>query len=139
MLLIAESQSVDTIVAAVADYVARRLVERERDLAVDPRVAEEPRPQPAEASGPVAWPIARPRPRALHFPPPGASEPLPVAEQPRARPRRGIMRRLGDVLSLFLMLLGSITFALLLGVGGLLGLDGAPARPLGHWIGAPPF
>ena len=38
-LLIAESQSVDTIVAAVTDYVARRLVERERDLAVDPRAA----------------------------------------------------------------------------------------------------
>ena len=67
-VLMAESQSVDTIVAAVSDYVARRLVERERALAADPRVAEEPRPQPAEANGPMAWPIARPRPRALHFP-----------------------------------------------------------------------
>ena len=42
-LLMAESQSVDTIVAAVSDYVARRLVERERALSVDSRVAEEPR------------------------------------------------------------------------------------------------
>ena len=72
---------------------------------------------PAEANGPATWPIARPRPRALHFPAAGATEPLAVAEQPRARPRRGILRRLGDVLSLFLMLLGSITLALLLGVG----------------------
>src|SRR5277367_2476019 len=103
-VLMAESQSADTIAAAVADYVARRLVERERALALDSRGAEEPRPQPAEADGPAAWPIARPRTRALHFPPAGASEPLPVAEQPRARPKRGIMRLLGDVLSLFLML-----------------------------------
>ena len=33
-VLMAESQSADTIVAAVADYVARRLVERERALTV---------------------------------------------------------------------------------------------------------
>ena len=33
-VLIAESQSVDTIVTAVADYVARRLVERERAVTV---------------------------------------------------------------------------------------------------------
>jgi hypothetical protein len=138
-LLIAESQSVDTIVAAVADYVARRLVERERELAVDPRAAAEPRPQPVEASGPVAWPIARPRPRALHFPPPGASDPVPVAEHPRARPRRGIMRRLGDVLSLFLMLLGSITFALFLGVGIYWAWTTRLRDLWTQWIGAPPF
>ena len=69
-VLMAESQSADTIVAAVADYVARRLVERERALATGPaRTAEEPRPQPGDANGPMAWPIARPRPRALRFPP----------------------------------------------------------------------
>ena len=34
-VLIAESQSADAIAAAVADYVARRLVERERALAAD--------------------------------------------------------------------------------------------------------
>ena len=38
-VLMAESQSADTIVAAVADYVARRLVERERAVTVDSRVA----------------------------------------------------------------------------------------------------
>jgi hypothetical protein len=138
-VLIAESQSVDTIVAAVADYVARRLVERERALTVAPRVAEEPPAQPLEANGPATWPIARPRTRALHFPPAGASDPLPVAEQPRARPKPGIMRRLGDALSLFLKLVGSITLALLLGVGA----DWAWTTRLRdlwtHWIGAPPF
>ena len=67
-VLMAESQSLDTVVAAVADYIARRLVERERAVSVDSRGPEGPRPQPAEANGPATWPIARPRPRALHFP-----------------------------------------------------------------------
>src|SRR6202034_965563 len=89
-VLMAESQSADTIVAAVADYVARRLVERERAVTVDSRVAEGPRPQPAEANGPATWPIGRPPTRALRVPPPAASEPLAVTEQPRARSRRGI-------------------------------------------------
>jgi hypothetical protein len=138
-VLMAESQSVDAIVAAVADYVARRLVERERALTVDPRVAEEPRLQAPEASGPATWPIARPRTRALHFPAAGASEPLAAAEQPRARPRRGVTRRLGDALSLFLMLLGSITFALLLGVGVYWAWTLRLRDLWAYWIGAPPF
>jgi hypothetical protein len=138
-VLMAESQSLDTIVAAVADYVARRLVERERAVTVDSRVAEGPRPQAAEAVGPATWPIARPRTRALHFPPAAASEPLALAEQPRARPRRGIMRRLGDALSLFLMLLGSITFALLLGVGVYWAWITRLSDLWARWIGPPPF
>jgi hypothetical protein len=138
-VLMAESQSLDTIVAAVADYVARRLVERERAVTVDSRVAERPRPQPAEANGPATWPIARPRTRALLFPPPTESEPLAVAEQRRARPRRGIMRRLGDVLSLFLMLLGSITLALLLGVGVYWAWVTRLSDLWAYWIGPPPF
>jgi hypothetical protein len=135
----AESQSLDTIVAAVADYVARRLVERERAVSVDSRVAEGPRPQPAEANGPATWPIARPRTRTLHFPPPAASESLAIAEQPRARPRRGIMRRLGDALSLFLMLVGAITLALLLGVGVYWAWITRLRDLWAHWFGAPPF
>jgi hypothetical protein len=139
-VLMAESQSVDTIVAAVADYVGRRLVERERAVTVDSRVAEGPaRPPPAEASGPATWPIARPRPRPLHFPPAGTSEPLAAAELPRAQLRRGIMRRLADVLSLFLMLLGSITFALLLGVGVYWAWITRLSDLWARWIGPPPF
>jgi hypothetical protein len=137
-LLMAESQSVDTIVAAVADYVARRLVERERALTIGPRAAEEPPGQPLEANGPATWPIARPRRRALHFPPPAVSGPL-AAEQPRASPKRGVLRRLGDVLSLFLMLLGSITLALLLGVGVYWAWFMRLRDIWMHWIGAPPF
>src|SRR6185312_155384 len=60
-VLIAESQSADAIAAAAADYVARRLVERERALAADWRVDGARPSQPrAEADGPRAWPIAKP-------------------------------------------------------------------------------
>jgi hypothetical protein len=138
-VLMAESQSVDTIVAAVADYVARRLVERERAVTVDARIAEGPRPQPAEANGPAAWPMARPRTRALHVPPPAPSEPLADAELLRVRPKRGIMRRLGDGLSLFLMLLGSITLALLLGIGVYWAWITRLSDLWARWIGPPPF
>jgi hypothetical protein len=138
-VLIAESQSVDTIVAAVADYVARRLVERERALTGDSSVVEEPRPQAAEASGPATWPIARPRARALHFPPQGASEPIASAEPPQARRRRGIARRLGDALSWLVMLLGSITLALLLWLGVYWAWITRLRDVWAQWIGAPPF
>jgi hypothetical protein len=138
-VLMAESQSPETIVAAVAGYVARRLVERERALTADPRVVEEPRPQVPEATGPATWPIARPRPRALHVPAVGASEPLAAAEAPQARRRRGITRILGDALSLLLMLLGSITLALLIGIGGYWAWTARLRDLWAHWIGAPPF
>jgi hypothetical protein len=137
-MLMAESQSVDTIVAAVADYVARRLVERERALTVDPRAVEEPHPKAFEADGPAAWPIARPRTRALHFPAVAASE--VVAAEPRtARRQRGIARGLGDAFSMFLMLLGSITLAILLGVGGYWAWTARLRDLWAHWVGAPPF
>ena len=67
-VLIAESQSVDAIAAAVANYVARRLIERERALASDWRDAQAPQPHKTdpqahkalqdEAKGPRAWPLA---------------------------------------------------------------------------------
>jgi hypothetical protein len=83
--------------------------------------------------------MARSPPRVLHFPPASATEPVPAAEQPKAPRRRGIMRRLGDVLSLFLMLLGSITFALLLGVGVYWAWITRLSDLWAHWIGPPPF
>jgi len=130
--LIAESQSADAIAAAVADYVARRLVERERALAADWRAAEEPQPEPQpEINAPPAWP----RLRALHVPPVGAGDAL--AEQRKARP--GFARRLGDALGLLLMLLGSVTLALLIGIGGYWAWTARLRDLWTHWIGAPPF
>ncbi len=98
-VLIAESQSADAIAAAAADYVARRLVERERALAADWRVDGAPPSQPrTEADGPRAWPIAKPRP--LGAPPAGGIEqPAALAGGPAAQPQRGFARRLGDALS----------------------------------------
>jgi hypothetical protein len=49
------------------------------------------------------------------------------------------MRRLGDVLSLFLMLLGSITLALLLGVGVYWAWITRLSDLWARWIGPPPF
>jgi hypothetical protein len=140
-MLIADNQSVDAIVAAVADYVGRRLVERERALTTDWRPADAPPPQPqrAEVNGPAAAPTAKPRVRTLSFPPPAASDPFGATEQAYARRRRGIGRRLGRAFSIFLMLLGSITFSLLLGIG-LYWAWTARLRDLwAHWLGAPPF
>ena len=138
-VLMAESQSLDMIVAAVADYVARRLVERERAVTVDSRLSEGQRPQSAEANGPATWPIAKPRTRALHAPAAAVTDPLGAAEPPKARRRRGVARRLGDALSLFLMLLGSITLALLLGVGVYWAWVTRLRDLWIHWLGAPPF
>jgi hypothetical protein len=135
-VLIAESQSADAIAVAAADYVARRLVERERALAADWRVDGAPQPQP-EADGPRAWPIAKPRTLAW---PPGGIEPMAAAaDEPKARPRRRFAQRLGDALSLFLMILGSITLALLVGLGAYLAWTTRLRDLWSQWIGAPPF
>lgn len=137
-MLIAESQSVDAIAAAVANYVARRLIERERALASESRAAEKA-PQ-AEANGPRAWPLAggaaRGRPASIH----GASEAIEAAAGDwAAPPRRRFIRRLGDALSLFLMTLGSITLALLIGLGGYLAWTMRLRDLWAQWTAPPPF
>jgi hypothetical protein len=138
-LLIAESPSAEAIAAAAADYVGRRLVERERALAADWR-AEAPLPQSQpEVNGQRAWPIAIPRARALHFPVASAGEAPGAAEQPRARRRPRLAERLGDALSMFLMLLGSITLVLLIGLGVYLAWTTRLRDLWTHWIGAAPF
>ena len=113
-LLIAESQSLDTIVAAVADYVARRLVERERALTVA-RVWSRGRARNRwkRAGRDLADRQAAPARLALSRC--RRERAACAAEPPKRGRRRGFARRLGDALSLFLMLLGAITLALLLG------------------------
>jgi hypothetical protein len=139
-VLIAESQSVDAIAAAVANYVARRLIERERALASDLRDAQAPEsrkaPQ-AEANGPRAWPIAGGRARPLSPRAGGAIE--AAAGDWVAPPRRGFLRRLGDVLSVFLIMLGSITLALMIGLGGYLAWTMRLRELWAQWTAPPPF
>ncbi len=142
-VLIAESQSVEAIAAAVAGYVARRLIERERALAAESRDAQaahaEKAPQ-AEANGPRAWPLAngaaRGAPMSIH----SATEAIEATTgEWAAPPRRGFLRRLGDALSLFLMMLGSITLALLIGLGGYLAWTMRLHDLWDQWTGASPF
>jgi hypothetical protein len=140
-ILIAESQSIDAIAAAVANYVARRLIERERALAASlrdplPPQAENKAPG-ADAKGPRAWPLASGSARAAPPPAGGASE--SAAGERRAPPRRRFVQRLGDALSLFLMMLGSITLALLIGLGGYLAWTMRLRDLWAQWTAASPF
>jgi hypothetical protein len=132
-LLIAESQSVEAIAAAVANYVARRLIERERALASDRLDAEPLRTDKGRRHAEAKGPLASSQPGR-------ASGAIEAAGDERARrPRRGFVRRLGDALSLFLMMLGSITLALFLALGGYLAWTMRLRDLWAQWIGPPPF
>jgi len=90
-ILIAESANVRIIVSAATNYVARRLVERERALASDWRSAASDAPKPKQAS------------------------PRPTIRRP-PRPRGGALRLVGDVLNAFFIGLGTLVLiALVLG------------------------
>jgi hypothetical protein len=129
-VLIAESQSTEKIAAAVANYVARRLVERERALTSDcraPDALEEPRALPiTPASNSLAAAIDEGEART------GSADPPALRE-------KGFAKRLGDALSLFLMMLGAITLALLIGLGLYLAWTMRLRAVWAHFIGPPPF
>ncbi len=95
-VLIAENESADRIVAAVTNYVARRLVEREQALAADWRHRS-----PASEA-------IRTRTRA-HNLAREANGPMPVAKPPPPRRSRSVGGLLGDAFGFLLMTLGSIT------------------------------
>ncbi len=138
-VLIAESQSIDTIAAAVANYVARRLVERERALASDVRAAEAPKAGGKEPFAlPSGSPIASAPAGQLLSPPIDEEEAEEAAAETPAR-RRRVSERLGDALSLLVMVLGSITLALLIGVGAYFAWTMRLRGLWAHFIGAPPF
>ena len=142
-VLIAESQSVDAIAAAVANYVARRLIERERALASDWRDAQAPAasqdgpasPQGAAGRGQGAARLAAGRWRPVV----GERGDRGGRRRLGGAPRRGFVRRLGDVLSVFLMMLGSITLALLIGLGGYLAWTMRLRDLWAQWTAPPPF
>ncbi len=94
--MIAESPKIDVIVAACTNYVARRLVERERALQAEP-----PRDEEGEAA--LHAPLGAPKPA-------GAPKAGPNREQiPPASRKRGFWRRLGAVLAFVLMAVGAAT------------------------------
>ena len=111
-VLIAETERIDRVVAAITNYIGRRLVERERALASDWRSKEgEPSPGQSRDARPAS---------------PEAAEPAPASGE-TARRRRGERRirrcagaprargwtRVGDLFSFLLLVLGSMTFCLL--------------------------
>jgi hypothetical protein len=108
-VLIAETERMDRVVAAITNYVARRLVERERALASDWRSQENAPSQNqtrARAAG-LAERSASAKDKILVDGKSGALAP---------ESRRSFWSRLGDLFSFLLLVLGSMTFCLLVGV-----------------------
>ncbi len=124
--LIAESQQIDRIVAAVTNYVARRLVERERALAAECDEARQPVEPAAEAA------FRRPEPPRAK-----AEAQAPPAAFGEAPPGWG--RRIGSAFAFLLMTLGSITLVCLLALGGYFAWTWRLRGLWAHWFGPPPF
>ncbi len=134
-VLIAESQQIDRVVAAVTNYVARRLVERERALA-----AESADP---EKRDPATWP-ARGAGSGVGEPEPASSSPEAAPslapQAAAAPPRRTFVQGLGDALSFVVMTLGSITLICLMAIAGYFAWTFRLHDVWTHWMGgAAPF
>ena len=95
-VLLAESDQADVITQAVADYLARRLIEREKALSA----ATNPAIQPLHSVGLVSAP--------------GAQQPAP-GKPPRARP--GFLRYLARGFAFLIEVIGSAVFFGLLAAG----------------------
>jgi hypothetical protein len=152
-VLIAQGEQMSRIVSAVTNYVARRLVERERALAAnaeaesadagEPGLMAEFAPAP-EARKPATWSMRPSAPPALGVERPLAS-PVPAAAVAEPAPLPGLgkrrwRRRLADALSYLVMTLGSVTLALLLALGAYLVWTTRLHDLWTQWMhGAPPF
>jgi hypothetical protein len=108
-VLIAETERIDRVVAAITNYVARRLVERERALASDWR-SQESAPSPNQTRTRAAGLAERSAAAKDKVLVDGKSGAL----APESRP--SFWSRLGDLFSFLLLVLGSMTFCLLVGV-----------------------
>jgi hypothetical protein len=113
-VLIAEGQQIERIVAAVTDYVARRLVERERTLAVEREESRQPADWARQQDGSAA--------AAFDGAPPSSWG-----------------RRIGNAFAFLLMTLGSATLICLLALGGYVAWTLWLRAHWTHWFGPPPF
>jgi hypothetical protein len=136
-VLIAETERIDRVVAAITNYIGRRLVERERALASDWRSKDgETSPSQSRSRAGLA---KGGEPRA-----PAAETSLAVAETRAAvsdaqEPRRSWLNRVGDLFSFLLLVLGSMTFCLLVGVAGYAVWENWGRALWTAWFGPPPF
>jgi hypothetical protein len=129
-VLIAETERIDRVVAAITNYVARRLVERERALASDWRSRDEVlASQTARAAGLAG--VAPPKDKPLVDAKSGALAP--------EEPPRSFWSGLGDLFSFLLLVLGSMTFCLLIGLAAYAGWERWGRAAWTAWIGPPPF
>jgi hypothetical protein len=134
-VLIAQSERIDTMTAAVANYIARRLIERERALASDWR---------SDASAPSETDVgARARALAAGIDRPANDETGPLTPGLNAATPAAAGWRLGDALwsgsAFLLLLLGSMTLWALIAFA-VFGFWGAGARAFWTaYFGAPPF
>src|SRR5260370_13100627 len=102
-VLIAEGERVDKLVAAITNYIGRRLVERELALASDWRSKEgEP---PLKETRARAAELANAAEQAKA---PAEETPQPAAAQP-PRERSSWLGRAGDVMGFVLTVVGAIT------------------------------
>jgi hypothetical protein len=117
-VMIAESERIERMVAAITNYIARRLVERERALASDWRSKlNEPSPKQTRArAANLAKAAAQGKPPQdeTFAEAADAAEAAEAADAQKAR--RGRFARAGDLFSFLLLVLGSMTFCLLIGV-----------------------
>jgi hypothetical protein len=146
-VLIAESQQIERIVAAVTNYVARRLVERQRALATE---SGEERAAAAESGDnsrqSAVWPTRQVEPaaeRVSRKPQPAEakteSQAIAAAFREPARSAKTFGQRMGDVFAFFLMTLGSVFLICLLALGGYFAWTVRLRALWAHWIGLPPF
>ncbi len=114
-VLIAESPLIERIVAAMTNYIARRLVEREQALASDWRSREAPS-NGAKASARVLQSAGAARARDGSRPPAdGSARPAAATGLPLKRRRWQAVA--GDLFSFLLLTLGSVTFIALVCFG----------------------
>ena len=125
-VLIAEGERLDKMVAAITNYIGRRLVERERALASDWRSKEGEPPLKETQARTAALVKAAEQSKAA------TDEAAVAPEAETARPRQSWLGRAVDWIGFALMALGSFVFCLL--VWELWG------RALWtSWFGPPPF
>jgi hypothetical protein len=136
-VLIAETERIDRVVAAITNYIGRRLVERERALASDWRSKDgETSPSQSRSRAGLA---KGGEPRA-----PAAETSLAVAETRAAvsdaqEPRRSWLNRVGDLFSFLLLVLGSMTFCLLVALAGYAVWENWGRALWTAWFGPPPY
>jgi hypothetical protein len=127
-VLIAETDRVDRVVAAITNYIARRLVERERALASDWRSRDaDPSPSLARARAAGSAKTAEIK----------SAEADALSEAAPSSP--SWWARAGDVFSFVLLALGSMTFCLLVGIAAYAAWLTWGRSLWTAWIGPPPF